>query len=81
MDNCTFVLMSRTGKYAVTCHEGGGFAHDNSDGIRDVDELNHASIFDNTSKYSKAYKLAIQEGYVEVPAYSVRKVYLGICDG
>ena len=74
----SFVMISSTGKYAMTTHTGGGFGDQSHNDIITVDNINSASLFDARSKRDKPYKTAIQNGFIEIPAYATRIVTLGV---
>lgn len=73
----TFVLANSVGAYAVTCYIGGGFGDRAHNAVRETTDINSASIFDGSSRRGKPYKYAIENRFIEIPAYSVRKVFLG----
>lgn len=75
----SFILISPKGDYAKTCSNRGGFSTDQShNAVIPTDQLDQATVFEESDRQRKPYKYAIDEGYVAVPAYVERKVIIGI---
>ena len=75
----TFILISPKGAYAFPCFTGGDFVRGRKhNDIMLASRLNEAHVFAPSERQQDPYKRAIEKGFIEVPAYSVRTVTVGV---
>jgi hypothetical protein len=74
----TFVLISPMGHFAVSYCSKSGFDHDRShNDINETMNLSEATVFNKIDRRNVAYQTAAQKGFVEVPAFVIRRVIIG----
>jgi len=73
----TFVLINTKGLYAKRVSKDAGWGKNDLNNVSEVTSLDNADIFHTHERKSISYIAAMKQGFIEIPAYEVRKVYLG----
>lgn len=71
------VMMNKEGLYARARYVGGGFGDNEPNNVEFV-ELDRATVFDCRARRQRPFEVAKELNCTEVPAYEVRKVFIGV---